>query len=44
MDTNSEIIKPILKDIKEKFVERFSGYFELPVDDKIVLLTSLKMI
>ncbi|MFX1530583.1 MAG: hypothetical protein ACFFBC_05685 [Promethearchaeota archaeon] len=38
----SEIIDPILKKIKEKFVEKFTGHFTLPVQDKIELLRSFK--
>lgn len=41
-NAKSEIIKPILKKIKERFVEKFTGHFTLPVQEKIELLKSFK--
>jgi len=41
-NAKSEIIKLILKKIKEKFIEKFTGHFTLPVQDKIKLLKSFK--
>ena len=41
-NAKTEIIKPILKKIKDKFVEKFTGHFTLPVQDKIKLLKSFK--
>ncbi|MFX1310419.1 MAG: hypothetical protein ACFE8C_12020 [Promethearchaeota archaeon] len=41
-NAKSEIIKPILIKIKEKFVEKFTGHFTLPVQDKLKLLKSFK--
>ncbi|MFX1313825.1 MAG: hypothetical protein ACFFHD_14640 [Promethearchaeota archaeon] len=40
--TQSEIISSTLTKIKEKFVEKFTGHFTLPVQDKIKLLKSFK--
>jgi len=41
-NAKSEIIDPILKKIKDKFVKKFTGHFTLPVQDKIKLLRSFK--
>ena len=41
-NAKSEIIKPILKKIKEKFGKKFKGHFTLAVQDKIELLKSFK--
>lgn len=43
-DRNSEsiIITPILKQIKQKFLERFEGYFQLFIEDKIELLNAFR--
>jgi len=41
-NAKSEIVESILKKIKGKFVERFTGHFTLPVQDKIKLLNSFK--
>jgi len=38
----SEHITPILRKIKEKFVEKFTGHFTLPVQEKLELLKSFK--
>ena len=42
LNAKSEVISPILTKIKEKFVEKFTGHFTLPVQDKIKLLRSFK--
>jgi hypothetical protein len=42
LNAKSEVISPILNKIKEKFVEKFTGHFTLPVQDKIELLRSFK--
>ncbi len=36
------LIDPILKKIKNKFVEKFTGHFTLPIQEKITLLKSFK--
>ncbi|MFW9820365.1 MAG: hypothetical protein ACFFE5_12210 [Candidatus Thorarchaeota archaeon] len=41
-NAKSEIIDPILRKIKNKFVEKFTGHFTLPVQEKISLLKSFK--
>ena len=41
-DTEFEFITLLLKHIKYKFVEKFTGYFKLVVDEKIELLNSFK--
>ena len=41
-NAKSEIINPILRKIKNKFVEKFTGHFTLPVQEKISLLKSFK--
>ncbi|MHA2008263.1 MAG: hypothetical protein ACXABO_20945 [Promethearchaeota archaeon] len=41
-NANTETIEPILKRIKEKFVEKFTGHFTLPVQDKLQLLKAFK--
>jgi len=41
-DADSEFINSILKEIKDKFVEKFMGYFSLAVDEKIELFISFK--
>ena len=38
----SELINPILRKIKDKFVEKFTGHFTLAVQEKISLLKSFK--
>ncbi|MFW9880640.1 MAG: hypothetical protein ACFFG0_46825 [Candidatus Thorarchaeota archaeon] len=42
LNAKPENINPILKKIKEKFVEKFTGHFTLPIQDKIKLLQSFK--
>ncbi len=42
LNAKPEVISPILTKIKEKFVEKFTGHFTLPVQDKIELLRSFK--
>ncbi|MFX1411678.1 MAG: hypothetical protein ACFFA6_15110 [Promethearchaeota archaeon] len=37
-----EIIEPILKKIKKRFIEKFTGHFTLPVQDKLKLLKSFE--
>jgi hypothetical protein len=41
-NAKSELINPILRKIKKKFVEKFTGHFTLPVQEKISLLKSFK--
>ncbi|MFX0007874.1 MAG: hypothetical protein ACFFA7_13410 [Promethearchaeota archaeon] len=41
-NAKSEIINPILRKIKNKFVEKFTGHFTLPVQEKVTLLKSFK--
>ena len=41
-DADPKIIKPFLNQIKERFVEKFKGYKDLFVDEKIELLDSFK--
>ncbi|MFW9876086.1 MAG: hypothetical protein ACFFG0_23530 [Candidatus Thorarchaeota archaeon] len=41
-NAKAEIINPILKKIKNKFVDRFTGHFTLPIQDKIKILQSFK--
>ena len=41
-DAKSELINPILRKIKDKFVEKFTGHFTLAVQEKISLLKSFK--
>jgi len=41
-DADSEVIKPILKEIKEKFIYKFTGHLKLVLEDKIELLNSFK--
>ena len=41
-DADYEVITPILKEIKEKFIEKFTGHFKLVLEDKIALLNSFK--
>ena len=41
-DANSQIIEPLLKQIKDKFVKKFPGRKDLFVDEKIELLNSFK--
>jgi len=41
-NTKSELIDPILRKIKNKFVEKFTGHFTLAVQEKITLLKSFK--
>ena len=41
-DANSEVINPILNEIKTKFVEKFTGHFSIDVDKKIELLNSFR--
>jgi len=41
-DANSEVINPILNEIKTKFVEKFAGHFSVDVDKKIEILNSFR--
>ena len=41
-NAKSELINPILRKIKNKFVEKFTGHFTLAVQEKISLLKSFK--
>ena len=41
-NTDSELINPILIDIKNKFYEKFKGHFSLIVDEKTDLLDAFK--
>ena len=41
-DANSEVINPILNEIKTKFVEKFTGQFSIDVDTKIEILNSFR--
>ena len=41
-DANSEVINPILNEIKSKFVEKFAGHFSIDVDKKIEILNSFR--
>lgn len=41
-NAKSEILKLILQKIKNKFIEKFTGHFTLPVQDKIKLLKSFR--
>lgn len=41
-DANSEVINPILNEIKIKFVGKFTGHFSIDVDEKIELLNSFR--
>jgi hypothetical protein len=41
-DANSEVINPILNEIKIKFVEKFAGHFSIDVDKKIEILNSFR--
>ncbi|MFX1273605.1 MAG: hypothetical protein ACFFBP_11555 [Promethearchaeota archaeon] len=42
LNTESEIINPILKKIKDMFIERFAGHFTLPIQEKVKILKSFK--
>jgi len=41
-DANSEVINPILNEIKTKFVEKFTGHLSIDVDTKIEILNSFR--
>ena len=41
-DANSEVINPILNEIKTKFVGKFTGYFSIDIDEKIEILNSFR--
>ena len=41
-DADSIVIKPILQEIKEKFLEKFAGQFKLMIEDKIELLNAFR--
>ena len=41
-DADTHIITPVLNEIKNKFVEKFTGHFKLVVEDKIALLNAFK--
>ena len=41
-DANSEVINPILNEIKTKFVEKFTGHFSIAVNEKIEILNSFR--
>jgi len=41
-DANSEVINPILNEIKTKYVEKFTGHFSIDVDKKIEILNSFR--
>ncbi|MFX0020524.1 MAG: hypothetical protein ACFFAF_17505 [Candidatus Hermodarchaeota archaeon] len=42
LNARSEIINPILKKVKDRFVDRFTGHFTLPVQEKIKILKSFR--
>lgn len=41
-DANSEVINPLLNEIKTKFVEKFTGHFSIDLDNKIEILNSFR--
>ena len=41
-DVNSEVIYPILNEIKTKFIEKFTDHFSKDVDKKIEILNSFR--
>ena len=41
-DADSEVINPLLKEIKTKFVGKFTGHFSIDVDKKIEILNSFR--
>lgn len=41
-DADSLVIKPILQEVKEKFLEKFTGHFKLVIEDKIELLNAFR--
>ncbi len=41
-DADSEVINPILNEIKTRFVEKFTGQFSIDVDAKIEILNSFR--
>ncbi len=41
-DANSEVLNPLLNEIKTKFVEKFTGHFSVDVDAKIEILNSFR--
>ena len=41
-EANSEVINPILNEIKSKFVEKFTGHFSIAVNEKIEILNSFR--
>jgi hypothetical protein len=41
-DADTMVITPVLTEIKNKFVEKFTGHFKLEVEDKIALINAFK--
>lgn len=41
-DADTFVISPILTEIKNKFVEKFEGHFQLVIEDKLVLINAFK--
>ena len=41
-EANSEVINPILNEIKSKFVKKFTGHFSIAVNEKIEILNSFR--
>lgn len=41
-DADTQVITPILSEIKDKFMEKFKGHFTLVVEDKIELINAFK--
>ncbi len=41
-DADSEVINPLLNEIKTKFVEKFTGHLSVDVDEKIEILSSFR--
>lgn len=41
-DADTQVITPVMSEIKNKFVEKFTGHFKLVIEDKIALLNSFR--
>ena len=41
-DADTQVITPVLNEIKLKFVEKFTGHFKLVIEDKIALINTFK--
>jgi hypothetical protein len=41
-DADAQIITPVLSEIKNKFVDKFTGHFTLVIEDKIALINSFR--